>query len=97
MATAIFRICQEALTNVMRHAGASRIDILLEEEAERLVLVVKDNGRGISPEQLRNGESLGIVGMRERALALGGRVTVTGSPEGTTVFAFIPLPQQGGT
>lgn len=92
VSTAVFRICQEALTNVARHARAMRITIRLQEEAYALVLTVADNGRGITDQETANRTSLGLLGMRERALLLGGGVTIAGrSGEGTTVTVRIPL------
>jgi signal transduction histidine kinase len=93
VATAVFRICQEALTNVMRHSGATRVSVSLEERNHRIVLIVTDNGCGIPPEPLRNSQSLGITGMRERAYAVGGRVRICRSlqQQGTIVLAHIPL------
>jgi PAS domain S-box-containing protein len=89
--TAIFRIFQETLTNVTRHAEATRVDVRLGRENGKIVLEVRDNGRGIAAEQLSSGRSLGILGMRERALLLGGELTITGAPgKGTTVKVLIP-------
>ena len=89
---ALFRICQEALTNIARHATASRVAIGLREEADSLVLTVTDNGRGITEEEIANRNSLGLLGMRERAFLLGGQVSIAGRPgEGTTVSVRIPL------
>jgi PAS domain S-box-containing protein len=90
-ATAIFRIFQETLTNVARHAGASQVDVRLARESGNLCLDVRDNGKGISEEQLSAGRSLGILGMRERALLLGGELAISGaSGKGTTVRVRIP-------
>ncbi len=89
--TAIFRIFQETLTNVTRHAEATRVDVRLGRENGNIVLEVRDNGRGIAEERLSSGRSLGILGMRERALLLGGELTITGAPgKGTTVKVLIP-------
>jgi PAS domain S-box-containing protein len=94
--TAVFRICQETLTNVARHAGASQVTIRLQEEAGALVLTVADNGRGITDLGLANRTSLGLLGMRERARLLGGTVSIEGRPgEGTTVSVHIPLMMPG--
>ncbi|MGH9450221.1 MAG: PAS domain-containing sensor histidine kinase [Terriglobia bacterium] len=90
-ATAIFRIFQETLTNVARHAAATRVDVKLVEEAGDLLLEVHDNGKGVSGEQLSAGKSLGILGMRERAALLGGNLVFRGAPgSGTTVTVRIP-------
>ena len=90
-ATAVFRIFQETLTNVARHADASQIEVRLAKDDRDLTLEVHDNGGGIPEDKLANGESLGILGMRERALLLGGEFTISGGPgEGTTVRVRIP-------
>ncbi|HYL81707.1 MAG TPA: sensor histidine kinase [Candidatus Acidoferrum sp.] len=95
--TAVFRICQETLTNVARHAAASQVTIRLKEEAGVLVLTVADNGRGITDQGLAKRTSLGLFGMRERARLLGGSVAIDGRPgEGTTVAVSIPLVTGGG-
>jgi signal transduction histidine kinase len=89
--TAFFRIFQEALTNVVRHAEATRVDVNLMEVSGWLVLQIKDNGRGISETEETNMRSIGLLGMRERAGMLGGEVRVRGSPGGgTTVSVRIP-------
>lgn len=91
LATALFRILQESLTNVARHAGATRVAVVLREQEDTLVLEVRDNGRGITEQEMRTSRSFGLLGMRERAEMLGGRVTLTGIPgEGTTLVASIP-------
>jgi signal transduction histidine kinase len=91
-ATALFRILQETLTNVARHANATQVTVRLAEEDGGLLLEVRDNGKGIGEEQLSNGtKSLGILGMRERVLLLGGALTISGAPgTGTTVSVLIP-------
>ena len=92
-ATALFRILQETLTNIARHANATRVDVRLAQENGDLILEVHDNGQGIGEEQLSTGSSLGILGMRERALLLGGELTISGEPgKGTTVRVRIPRP-----
>ncbi len=91
-AVALFRIVQEALTNVARHAGARRVEIRLEVTGEASTLTVTDDGRGASGDELGRPSSLGVLGMRERALVLGGSVTITGTAgAGTTVVARIPI------
>lgn len=90
--SAIFRIFQEILTNVARHAHATRIDICLREEDGFLILAVGDNGRGVSETESFSLKSLGILGMRERTLLLGGDFSVKGfRGQGTTVTVKIPL------
>jgi len=90
-ATAVFRIFQETLTNVARHATATEVDVRLAENDGELTLEVHDNGKGVSEEQLGSGSSLGILGMRERALLLGGELTIVGTlGEATTVSVRIP-------
>lgn len=91
-ATAIFRIFQEALTNVARHAQATRVTITLTDSGGVIVLTVKDNGRGISKAEMRDPNSYGLIGMRERVEFLGGRFSITGvSGKGTTLTVAIPL------
>jgi|GEM_PF-1902575 len=93
--TAIFRIFQESLTNVMRHSGATRVSITLMRKSAHVILEVKDDGKGISQNEISNLTSLGIRGMRERAIFLGGEVEITGKPKkGTKVIARIPLKRQ---
>jgi PAS domain S-box-containing protein len=91
-ATAIFRIFQETLTNVARHASATKVDVRLARAGGSLTLEVHDNGVGIGEEPASAGRSLGILGMRERALLLGGEFSINGAPgRGTTVRVRIPL------
>ena len=91
-ATAVFRILQEALTNVTRHAQATQVDISLKERDRNILLEIHDNGRGITESDLANQKSFGIVGMRERALAFDGEVNVEKAPGGgTRVLARIPM------
>jgi signal transduction histidine kinase len=90
-ATALFRILQEILTNVARHANATQVSVRLVNEEGSLILEVHDNGKGVSKEELSAGRSLGILGMRERALLLGGELAISGAPAfGTTVTVRIP-------
>jgi len=90
-ATAVFRIFQETLTNVARHADAREIKVRLAKDDGHLILEVYDDGKGIPDDKLSNGGSLGILGMRERAVLLGGDLTIVGIPgKGTTVTVRIP-------
>ena len=91
-ATALFRIVQEAMTNVLRHAQASQVNIALEEEAGEFVLRVRDDGRGITEEERTGLRSLGLMGMRERAHLIGGTVEITGvAGKGTVLTVRVPL------
>jgi signal transduction histidine kinase len=94
-ATALFRILQETLTNVVRHASASQVNVRLTQEDGRLILEIRDNGKGVSEEQLSAAGALGILGMRERALLLGGELIISGAPgQGTVVRVEIPEARQ---
>ncbi len=88
----VFRIFQEALTNVARHANATNVIATLYKEADSLVLKVEDNGKGISADDIHNTKSIGLIGMRERAVFLGGTVNFSGEPhKGTTVSVQFPF------
>ena len=90
-ATATFRVFQETLANVARHAGATRVDISLRVDTDHFILKIADNGRGMSEADLRNPKSLGVLGIRERAFLLGGNVEIEGKGgKGTTVTLSIP-------
>ena len=91
LSTALFRIFQEALTNVARHSGATEVRVRLRADADSSTLEVEDNGKGIEKEKILSSKSLGLLGMRERAQMFGGRITVTGTPGiGTKVTVEIP-------
>jgi two-component system, NarL family, sensor histidine kinase UhpB len=90
--TGVFRIYQEILTNVARHAAARHVSIDLRAAGAAIVMTVHDDGRGITQEQLADAASLGLLGMRERAGQLGGRIDFLGEPgQGTTVTVSLPL------
>lgn len=90
--TAVFRILQETLTNIARHAEASAVTITIEKRASQLVMEVIDNGKGINEENKNNAKSFGLIGMRERTLYLGGTFQISGAPnQGTTVRVNIPI------
>jgi signal transduction histidine kinase len=96
--TAVFRIFQEAMTNVARHARATRVEIQLRLDAGHLLLSVLDNGLGISPTALRSPKALGLLGVRERALLLGGKVGIEGvDGRGTSIRLSLPLQPQAMT
>jgi PAS domain S-box-containing protein len=96
MSFSIYRIVQETLTNISRHAEASRVTISLKQSAERVELVVRDNGKGITQEQLAKPNSYGLLGIRERAYHWGGEALISGRRgQGTTVKVSIPLMEKG--
>lgn len=91
--TAVFRMLQEALTNVARHAHARSVQVSLERSGDSLRLVVHDDGRGITDAEAHGRASLGLAGLRERARLLDGHADVRAHPEGgTVVVAVLPLP-----
>lgn len=95
--TAIFRISQEALTNISRHAEATRVEITLGEENNALVLKISDNGKGIKPEEVFGPSSLGLMGMRERVRAFGGDLKISGVPKkGTVLTVTLPYTSKDG-
>lgn len=91
-ASAIFRIVQESLTNIAKHADASRASIAIERDGDELVVRIDDDGVGFSPQAPRKPNSFGLFGLRERASLLGGEATITSAPgEGTTVLVRVPI------
>jgi len=89
---AVFRVCQEALNNAAKYSGATRLDVRLDEAGGSLALEVRDNGRGIRPEDMAKSSAWGLRGMRERAVSLGGVLDVSGSPgQGATIALLLPL------
>ncbi|MDO8281494.1 MAG: histidine kinase [Thermodesulfovibrionia bacterium] len=96
-ATTVFRIFQETLTNVVRHAKATRVSISLEEKDHNLILNVKDNGRGITEAEIINPDAFGLIGIRERVYHWKGKAKISGKPDkGTTVTVSIPLNNDEG-
>jgi signal transduction histidine kinase len=95
LSTTLFRIFQEALTNVTRHSAAKEVRVRLRADADSSTLEVEDNGKGVESEKILSSKSLGLLGMRERAQMLGGRITVTGTPGiGTKVTVEIPASEK---
>jgi signal transduction histidine kinase len=89
--TAIYRIVQESLTNVVLHARAKLVDVLISQRNDYVVATIEDNGVGFLPTTLSVGDHLGLFGMRERVEMLNGRFTIESSPgKGTTVNVEIP-------
>lgn len=90
--TAVFRIFQEALTNIARHAQATRCKIRITQDGENLLIEISDNGIGIPKNKIESSKTFGLLGMKERALILGGVIKIVGAPgKGTTVQAWIPV------
>jgi len=98
VATAAYRITQEALTNVARHAAARHVTVNLQANGDRLLLTITDDGTGFDLAALEDSEGLGVAGMRERAALLGGDLDLKASPgKGTTVYFRVPLDAKNGT
>jgi signal transduction histidine kinase len=92
LATTVFRVFQETLTNIARHAGATLVRVRLTQKGDELCLDVSDNGKGITQKQIGDPKSFGIVGIRERVNLWGGSVSITGKPQkGTTIKVRIPM------
>jgi signal transduction histidine kinase len=90
--TVFFRVFQEALTNIIRHAQARKVVVSLKKSGDRVIMEIGDDGRGIAKEEIENPKSIGLTGMRERAYAVRGSLTITGiRGEGTTVTLSVPL------
>lgn len=89
--THFFRIAQEALTNVARHSGATRVEMKLARQGDRLHLTIVDNGKGLTDGEQRNGSGIGMIGMRARARSLGGEFTTHSTPgQGVTIEVWAP-------
>jgi signal transduction histidine kinase len=98
LATALYRIVQEALTNVARHAAATHVDVSIDRNDSHVVAEVRDNGRGITREEIESGRSIGLTGLRERAFGFGGTVNIEGNPgAGTSVRVRVPMAGGEGT
>lgn len=96
MSTALFRIFQEALTNVVRHSGAGKAEISLKKRSGKVQLTISDDGSGIDQENIRNKSSIGILGMKERAFGIGGEFTVMRlDPKGTLVKVEVRIEKSG--
>jgi signal transduction histidine kinase len=92
--TTCFRIFQETLTNIIRHANATRVTVRLSQVDHELVLTVRDNGRGILEKEIVHPRSIGLIGMRERVAQVGGQLFLFGVPgRGTTVTMRVPMPK----
>ncbi len=95
--TALFRILQESLTNIIRHAKATRVTVSLQQRDRSIVLTVSDNGKGIAPERISSPHAFGLIGMRERVQFLHGTIAFKGFPNrGTTVSVTLPIDSERG-
>ncbi len=92
--TVIFRIFQEALTNILRHSEADKARIIFRKQDSSILLKIIDNGRGISDGKLENSSSFGIIGMRERSNMLGAKLKINSDSSGTEVELIVPLKQK---
>jgi signal transduction histidine kinase len=94
--TALYRMVQEALTNVARHAQAQTASVILERRGGEMIMIVEDNGRGFDPAAVSQDEHrLGLYGIRERAELLGGKLTIESGPgQGTSLFVTLPMDGQ---
>ena len=97
VATAAYRIAQEALTNVVRHSSATHVEVNLQVQADTLTLTVVDNGMGFNTVELSESESLGVAGMRERANLAGGTLEIESQPgKGSQVYCRLPISGKRG-
>ena len=99
MEIAIYRVVQETLTNVRRHADATKVNLRLQFQADELLVEIRDNGRGFNLSQTLDSAisvgHMGLLGMRQRAEALGGDITIkTGEGTGTTIILSLPIQPQ---
>ena len=96
IALCLYRIAQEALRNVAKHAQTNRVELVLNADAEFLDLEVRDFGRGFAPEEVRCRPGLGLASMEERTRLVGGELTISSVPsQGTSLAVRIPLPEEG--
>jgi len=89
----LYRIVQEALNNVHKHAGAKSVEIILERRENLIVLIISDNGKGFEPEvKVNRSKGIGLIGMRERAALIGGTLEIESAPgEGTSIYVRVPF------
>jgi signal transduction histidine kinase len=99
--TTLYRIAQEALTNILKHAHASRVSLIIEHRTEQITVIVEDDGKGFDVDAVPRypgSKRLGLLGMEERAALMGGELKVESSQgKGTTLFVRIPLPAAKST
>jgi signal transduction histidine kinase len=95
ISTSLFRIFQETLTNIIRHAGATQVHVSLRKDKGRIILKVRDNGRGITEAEISNTKSMGLLGMRERAALMGGTFRITRPTRGSGTEVTVTVPHRG--
>ena len=94
VALCVFRVMQEALRNIGRHAGASQVHVSVRQEHGRIHFSIKDDGKGFDPRRQRTTPSLGLASMRQRIELLGGKLRIESSPDrGTAIFAWVPVEE----
>jgi signal transduction histidine kinase len=96
--TNLYRITQEALNNIYKHAEAKNVNVVVERRRNEMLLIIEDDGKGFEPSDIRSGKEsgseLGVVGMRERAAIVGGTLEIESAPgKGTTIFAKVPIKE----
>ncbi|HXQ17679.1 MAG TPA: ATP-binding protein [Caulobacteraceae bacterium] len=97
METAVYRLIQEAMTNVLKHAGASAVSLVLRRRGDRLLITIADNGKGFDPAAADAAQHLGLAGMRERLAPLKGTLTIDSAADtGTVLRVRIPLEARLG-
>ena len=97
----VYRIVQEALNNIAKHAGATQVSVLIEHRGDEMAVIIEDNGRGFDPDRILKSRErhavMGLLGMRERAALIDGEVQIESRPgQGTTVFVRVPVKQRSG-
>ena len=98
LAVTLYRVLQESLTNVARHARASRVEVVLAKSDGALTLSVRDDGRGFSPAETRAQKTYGLLGLRERTVLLGGEASIASEPgRGTTINVRLPLQPEAAS
>jgi len=92
--THLYRIAQEALNNISKHAEAQNVTVMLEKRQHELLLIIEDDGKGFDVEELpkrdRSGGGLGLLGMQERSALIGGELDIESSQNGTTIYVRVP-------
>jgi signal transduction histidine kinase len=97
LSTVLYRVFREALTNILRHAHAEQIFVRLSQRLDSIILIIRDDGRGITKKELKGTSSLGLVGIRERIRMVGGTLTIEGKTgSGTMVSVEVPMKKKNG-